>query len=109
MSSNLGNAFNQLLGIHFRNVTITRPGTIAPVAIKITPSNYSRNLAGPEEMVIEGREYVVTKHALEASSFPTPKRGDRITDPEMGTHVVSEVRELIGFGGAILGFRLRCS
>jgi hypothetical protein len=107
--SNLANAFNQLLGIHFRTVTITRPGGPGPFTIKITPSNYSRNLAGPEEIAIEGREYVVAKAALDAVSFPMPKRGDRLTDPDLGTHVVSEVRELLGFGGAIVGYRLRCS
>jgi len=105
----LSNAFNQLLSIHSRTVTLTRPGTIGPVTIKITPSNYSRNLSAPEDMVIEGKEFVVTKHALDIALFPMPKRGDRIKDPEMGTHVVSEVRELLGFGGAILGYRLRCS
>lgn len=110
MSGNLSSAFNQLLGIHFRNVTMERPGSgIAAVAIKVTPSNYSRNLAAPEEIVIEGREYVITKSALELAPFPVPKRGDRIKDAELGTHVISEVRELFGFGGSILGYRVRCS
>jgi hypothetical protein len=109
MSSNLTNAFNHLLGIHSRKVTIERPGIVPAVEIKVTPSNYSRNLAGPEETIIDGREFVITLSALSSVNFPTPRRGDRIKDPDMGTHVISEVRELVGFGGAILGFRVRCS
>ena len=109
MSSNLANAFNQLLGIHFRQVTIQRPGVIAPVSVKVTPSNYSRKLSGPEDVVIDGKEFVVSKAVLDAVSFPMPKRGDRISDPDLGNHVVSDVQELLGFGGAILGYRLRCS
>jgi hypothetical protein len=106
--SNLANAFNRLLGLHFRTVTLTRPGG-ASVTVKMTPSNYSRNLAGPEEMIVEGREFVVAKANLDAVSFPMPKRGDRIADAALGTHVVSEVKELLGFGGAIIGYRIRCS
>lgn len=109
MSTNLGNAFNQLLQIHSRDMKISRPGGIGPFDIKITPSNYSRNLAAPEEISVEGKEFVVTKYALEKVSFGVPRRGDKLVDPEMGTHIVSEVRELIGLGGAILGYRLRCS
>ena len=109
MSSSLADAFNNLLGIHFRTVTLERPGTIAPVSIKVTPSNYSRNLAGPEEITIAGREYVIAKANLEAVSFPFPRKGDRIKDTETGTHVISEVKELYGFGGAILGYRVSCS
>lgn len=109
MSANLGNAFNTLLTYHSRAMTISRPGGVGPVGIKVTPANYSRNLAGPEEVVIEGREFIVTKKTLEDAAFPVPKRGDRLEDPEIGLNVISEVREIFGFGGAILGYRLRTS
>lgn len=90
-------------------MTIERPGSIAAVSIKVTPSNYSRNLAGPEEVVIEGREYVISKHTLDLVNYPVPKRGDRLKDTELGVNVISEVKEIFGFGGAILGYRVRCS
>jgi hypothetical protein len=109
MSNDLASAFNHLLSIHSRTVSISRPGGAGPYEIKVTPSNYSRNLAGPEEIKIDGREFVITKGALDAVAFPVPRRGDRLVDPDMGTHVISEVRELLGFGGAILGYRVRCS
>lgn len=110
MSANLANAFRQLLGIHSRTITLERLGTVPlSVTVKVTPANYSRNLAGPEEIIIEGREYVVAKGNLDDVSFPMPKRGDRIKDPDIGVHVISEVRELYGFGGTIIGYRLRCS
>lgn len=109
MSSSLADAFNQLLGIHFRTMTIERLGSIAPVSIKVTPSNYSRNLAAPEEISIAGREFVISKLTLELAAFPFPRKGDRLKDPEIGTHTISEVKELYGFGGVILGYRVRTS
>ena len=108
-SDKLSTAFNQLLGIHCRKVTIERKGVFAPVQIKVTPSNYNRNLAGPEEVVIKGREFVITKFALEAANFPAPRRGDMIVDPDLGSNSISEVHEIMGFGGGILGYRVRCS
>jgi hypothetical protein len=110
MSSSLADAFNQLLGIHFRTMTIERVGSspIAAVSIKVSPSNFTRNLSGPEEIVIEGREFVISKGALDSVLYPVPKRGDRLKDPELGVNVITEVRELFGFGGGILGYRVRC-
>lgn len=109
-ADSLQNAFNTLLNIHYRKVTIERPGTspILPVDIKVTPANFSRNYGAPEEITIKGREFVITKSALDAVSFPAPRKGDRIKDPQLGLNVVQESIEIFGFGGAILGYRVRC-
>ena len=104
----LANAFNTLLSLHSRTVTLERPG-VKTVTIKVTPSNYFRNLAGPEEIVIEGKEFVISKTFLDAVEFGVPKRGDRITDAQTGLAVISEVREMFAFGGTIIGFRVRTS
>ena len=82
---------------------------ITDLPIRVTPSNYFRNLAAPEEIVIEGREFVISKQNLDSVYFPAPKRGDRITDPDIGLSVISEVREMFDFGGAIIGYRIRSS
>lgn len=103
------NAFHYLLNIHSREVIIKRPGTVYVGNIKVSPSNYFRHLQGPEETVIEGREFVVSKQNLDLASFPIPKRGDRLEDPELGISVISEVREIYDFGGALMGFRVRTS
>jgi hypothetical protein len=103
------NAFNYLINIHSREVVIKRPGTVYVGNIRIAPSNYFRHLQGPEESVIEGREFIISKINLESASFPIPKRGDRLEDPELGISVISEVRELYDFGGALMGFRVRTS
>lgn len=79
------------------------------VPIQASPSNYFRNLAGPEEVTVYGREFVLSKQNLDSVFYPVPKKGDRITDPELGLSVISEVREMFDFGGAILGYRIRCS
>jgi hypothetical protein len=100
-------AFNLLLKLHSREVTITRPGG-ATATIRVSPSNYFRNLAGPGEVVVEGKEYVISKDILTSSGFTLPlKRGDRINDSEVGLIVISEIRELYNFGGQIIGYRVR--
>ena len=101
------NAFNTLLFLHYRVMTIERPGSITAVSIKVSPSNYSRNLQGPEEIVMEGREFVIAKKSLESVSFPIPRIGDRLKDSEMGVNTITEVREMFDFGGSIIGFRIR--
>jgi hypothetical protein len=109
----LANAFNFLINLHSRSVTIERPGDeeteIKAVSIRITPANYFRNLSAPEEIVVEGKEFLVSKEALNSVSFPMPKRGDILDDSETGTSTISEVREVYDFGGTIMGYRLRTS
>lgn len=108
MSNGIENAFNSLLMLHKRAMTISRPDEIAEVALDVTPSNYSRIAAAPEEVVIEGREYLISKKKLTESGFGSiPKRGDVLTDLEIGTHTITEVREMFGFGGKLIGYRVR--
>lgn len=103
-------AFNLMLSLQGRMMTITRPGE-TPITgdVKMSPSNYSRNLEGPSETVIPGKEFVVSKSALDLIEFPRPKRGDRILDADMGTLTISEVREMFDLGGKLMGYRLRTS
>lgn len=104
----LKDAFDSLLGVHKRVVTISR-STGESATITVTPSNFFRNLEGPSEVTISGREFVVSARVLAQASFPYPKRGDRLEDPDLGTLVLSEVREMYDYGGSILGFRIRTS
>jgi hypothetical protein len=82
---------------------------IVATAIKLSPSNYSRLLASPEETVVTGREFVVSKNILDAVFFPNIKRGDRIIDPQLGANTVTDVKEMHGLGGIIMGYRIRTS
>lgn len=106
MSRNLLSGFEFIISLQGRDVTFERLPT--SVTVKMAPSNYFRNFTGPEEMVIEGKEFVVSKRALDAQSFPTPRRGDVIYDPEIGDNTVSEVKELFILG-KLAGYRLRTS
>ena len=103
----LGNAFNQLLFIHSRKVTIKRRDTGQSKEIKVSPSNYYRNLNGPEEITMKGREFVISKVSLDSVSFPRPKRGDVIEDPDLGRNTIVEVREMFDLGGRVIGYRVR--
>lgn len=80
---------------------------INATAIRVAPANYFRNLSGPGETIIEGKEFVISKNSLDIVSFPPPRRGDRIKDSESGINTISEVREMHGFGGSIIGYRVR--
>jgi hypothetical protein len=82
---------------------------INPVNIRITPGNYSRNLGAPEEIIITGREFVISKKNLDEVYFPSLKRGDRIKDSELGYIILSDINEMYGFGGSIIGYRVRSS
>ena len=99
-------AFEFILTLQGREVTLERLPTTATV--KMASSNYFRNLAGLEETVVEGREYVVSKRELDSQSFPTPRRGDVIVDTIMGDNSIDEVREMIILG-KLVGYRIRTS
>jgi hypothetical protein len=103
----LSAAFNMILSKHGRNVQIFRGDEGAAVNIRVTPANYFRNLAGPEEIIVEGAEFILSKKVLDDVNFPKPRRGDVIKDAELGYKTLSEVREMYDFGGSILGYRVR--
>ena len=106
MSVNLVSAFEYIISLQGREKTLERLPTT--VQVKMANSNYFRNLAGLEETVVTGQEFIVSKRALDAVSFPTPKRGDVIFDVDLGEDTISEVKPLI-IMGEIAGYRLRTS
>jgi hypothetical protein len=73
----------------------------------VAPSNYYRNLEGPSDIVVRGREFVISKLALDAVNFPFPRRGDQLEFSDIGTLTITEVREMFNLGGDIMGFRVR--
>lgn len=106
----LASAFNLVLSIHAKNMTILRKGAPDITAtVMVAPSNYFRNLEGPSETVIPGREFVLSKASLDSGSYPKPIRGDRLVDVELGTLVISEVREMFDLGSSVIGYRVRTS
>lgn len=104
----IGNAFNSLLFLHSIEATIERPGQITARDIKVSPSNYYRNLQGVEEIVMKGREFVISRKSLDDSGFnQVLKRGDVIRTPELGKNTIVESREMFDLGGRIIGYRVR--
>lgn len=100
-------ALNLLISAQGRTATISRPGTLLTGTIKVAPSNYGRMLETSSSTVVGGREFVISKDALTAISFGAPKRGDRITDAELGTMTITDVGEMFDFGGPTMGYRVR--
>lgn len=101
----INNAFNTLIGMQGREMTLRKADGSSSITLKAAISNYFRNLSGPEESVIEGREFVVKKEDLKV--FGVPERGDSLTDGELGRNTIKEVRPMITLGGQIIGYRLR--
>lgn len=102
-------AFNLLLKTHSRPAIIERPRAVPALtaAIRISPSNYFRHLEAVEKIVSTGREFIISKDTLTAASYPLPKRGDKLTDPDLGIMTLTEVREMYDLGGSIIGYRVR--
>lgn len=106
----LKDAFNQMLSIYKREVTLTRLGAGGfSVTVNISPSNYMRNLETVEEVTSAGREFVISKNELTKNSIARLKKGDKLIDEEIGTMTISEIREMFDINGEIMGFRLRIS
>ena len=106
MSRSLTSAFDFILRLQGREMTLERDAGATAVTVKMANSNYFRTITGLEEAVIEGKEFVVSKRELDLSTFPTPERGDVIIDTELGVNSIVEVRDMVVFGN-LVGYRLR--
>lgn len=106
----MNGAFNLLIAMKGRIMTIERYPAIAPVDIKVANSNYFKNIGAQEEMIVEGFEFIIPKSELDRVSFGgPPQRGDTLNDPDLDANTISEIRPMIGLGGEILGYRVRTS
>ena len=101
-------AFNSMLGIHYRTMTLKRLGSPGySITVKATPSNYFRNLETAGDVTAEGREFIISKSQIEGTAVDKIKKGDRLSDTELGEMTITEAREMFDLGGEIMGFRLR--
>ena len=103
---NLKTAFETILALQSRSVSIVDMDTPTTKTIKVAPANYFRNFAGFEEAVSAGREFVIAKSQLDAVSLAKPKRGWRIIDSAMGNCTITEIRDMVILG-EIVGYRVR--
>jgi hypothetical protein len=105
----LSDAFNAALSLVSFTATFERPDD-SPTTYDITLalSNYMRNLEGPEEVVSEGREFIIpTKKFQEVTGYIAPKRGDRIISDTYGENVIQSIVDVRGLKGELMGFRVR--
>ncbi len=106
MLANLEGAFNLIIATQGRTVDLEDMDTATTVEVTAAPANMFRNFSGTEEMVIEGREFILSKAQLDERSAPTLQRGVRINDPEFGSETITYVKEMVVLG-KILGYRVR--
>jgi hypothetical protein len=103
----LKDAFNLALSIApKRLVTLERPNVYS-VQVYVSPGNYARKMMGVGDTVIDGREFVISKNALNEANAPVIKRGDRITDSEVGLLTIDDIREMHDLTGEIIAYRVR--
>lgn len=107
MSFNLEGAFNQVITLQAKDMTYYQVSSDTEVTIPAAPSNYFRNHDMLEEMVSEGREFVVSKSHFDEVLTGAPVRGDRLIHTELGNFTVRENREMLILGN-IVGYRIRC-
>lgn len=105
--SQLSAPFDYLLNLTGRDMQLERMGQHAAISVKAAMSNFFRNFQLPEEIVVDGRELVLSYTPLKGSDYDPPKRGDRLSDSYLGEMTIREVKELFGLKGEILGFRVR--
>jgi hypothetical protein len=108
----LKQAFNAVTKIHSRKAVLTRFGVTDTDAdqlteLRITPSNYFRNLEGPSATIIRGREFIIPVDSIVNKFSPVLKRGDKIEDELVGSMALDEITEMHDLGGSILGYRVR--
>lgn len=101
----LRDAFELLLSIKKRNVMIGRPG-ITPVAVYVSPTDYTRTLAGPSDTKFTGREFIIPKEQFILLT-DVLRRGDKVVDVNLGTLTVTDFDELYDETGNIIGIRFR--
>lgn len=101
----LSDAFNALFSVHSRQVTIDRVGVTA-VTTRIMPSNFYRTTKAISEIVIEGKEFLLSKKSLDEVNW-TLKRGDRIHDSELGELAITDIEEIFDLGAKVMGYRIK--
>ena len=109
MSNKLSSAFNNVLSLTAFPVLWERPGVTPAPTIKVSSSNYSRNMEGPEEITMKGMEFVIAREQVaDNAQFPL-KRGDRLVDEtgEYGVNTIKHIEILKGFKGEVVGYRVR--
>lgn len=105
----LKNVFKAMLAKKARTVNIFRdPAT--KYLITLSPTNYTRQPAGPAETVFTGFQFIVVKDYLDKSGFTAankvPRRGDMIEDVELGILTIDQVEPMYELNAVIVGYRL---
>lgn len=108
MSKNLIQAFNMVLKLQARDMTLDDLDNVKSVNIKAAPSNFFRSFAMLEESVTPGREFVLAKKDLDGTDIPVPVRGMRLVDlaGDFEESIITEVREMVILG-SVAGYRCR--
>ena len=107
MSVNLQGAFNMVISLKGKTMTLEDLENNIQISIKVAQSNYFRNFAAPGEMEIPGREFIISNSEIKDSTITDLKEGMRLIDATSKEYIIVEIVEMPGLHGEILGYRLR--
>lgn len=108
----LKNAFLFMLNMQGQTTQFWRPPSVGSSTVTKTPiraaiSNAPRTIQGPENLVIKGREFVLSFDDVALASLsPAIRRGDKLEYPGYPIMTISEVTEMPDIGGLIMGYRV---
>jgi hypothetical protein len=105
----LQNAFDFVFSLKAKTYEVTDRDTPATYSLKLAPSNFFRDFAGPEQVSYPGREFVVSGTAItEAAITNGLKKGFVIKDTQTNEiYIIEEIREMYEFNAKIVGYRIR--
>lgn len=103
--------FLQLLTLKKRTMTITRvSNTPITGTIIVHPCVYSRQLEAADDITVRGQEFIITLGEIEKiPGLNTIKKGDKLTDPDLGIMTIKNPKPMFDLGGGIIAYRCETS
>ena len=98
MSVNLQGSFDFILDLKGKNVQLKDVDNDITIPVKAAQSNYFRNFTSAEELIVPGREFVISNTDIKGSAIPVIEEKMRLID---GTQefIITEIREMAGLKG----------
>lgn len=106
MSLNLQAAFDLVISLKGKDMTLDDLENNIQLTVKVATSNFFRNFAAPGDMTIPGRSFIISNNKLEGSTIPKLKEGMRLIEASGREHTISEIDDMDGLYGEVLGFRV---
>ena len=101
--------FLGLLSLKKRTITYTRLGSPNITGTIVAhPSSFNKFEEATGNISLQGFEFIITKEQIALiPGITAPKKGDKITDAELGILTIKDPEPMFDLGGAIIAYRCR--